>query len=274
MIIVTVMHDEAKRGRALTDSQRDIAERLRAQGFELQRRFELAEYTAFLLSEMLDENSGVSRSLDNTYEAHAFATLRLQLFRVLVVDITACVLDASKGVGSVAAIIKELTTSQKALAAIEAYYADPESLVATVEGGDLSARDIERRRAEAINGNVENSLRTIKKLWSAIKETQAAALENEPAQRMKWARDKLVAHFEKSTNGLIPLDATPPVGNGPMMWLEPVTFLNAVRPIVYNTFCLVTSTTWDDERINIGNFYARTFWDRLKNGKTDLRYRG
>ncbi len=272
MFTLSVKLDADKRGCSLPDDLRDIAERLRAQAFELQRRFELAESTAALLEEMLNSDTGVESALDDTYEAHAFVRLRLQLFRILVVDISACVLDSSKSVGSVTAIVKELCKRPKALEAIKAYYADSDCLVATLENGVLSPDDAEYERARAIERSVESTLKSIEDQWATILSTQAAVLDGDASRRMKWARDKLVAHFEKSSIGLLPLDAQPPAGGDQLTWLEPVNFIYTARSLVYDTFALVTSTSWDAERVEISSFYARAFWDRLKNGKTALRY--
>ena len=193
-------------------------------------------------------------------------------FRILVVDIGACVLDMAKSAWSVASIIKELTGGTRSLDALKAYYADPNCLVAKIESGTLTSAEAEFACEHAIKRNVVESLKSLDSQWKGIKSKRTEVLESTAAKRMKWARNKLVAHFEKSTKGIVPLDAPPPYGNGNLTWLEPVSFIDFVRPFVYGVFELVTSTSWAEDYIDMNRFYARAFWDRLKNGKTLLKY--
>jgi hypothetical protein len=98
----------------------------------------------------------------------------------------------------------------------------------------------------------------------------SAILGTDEAKRMCWARVKAVAHLDKTDSGIVALDDAPPFGAGKLTWDEPVRFLSTVAPYVYDVFCLITATLWANaDDVNL--FHVRTFWDRFKNGHTELK---
>lgn len=271
MFTLSVKTDIERRGESLGTSDRAIVERLRNQAFELQRRFELAERTAILLDQMLQPESKVAEALDGTYEAHAYVWLRLQLFRILVVDLHACVLDSARGAGSVAAIVKNLKKSASPIDALRAYYADPTCLVAEVESSDLSKEEEKAECERAIQRSLAETLSSIDSQWAAIQRAEAGLLESISAKRIRWVRNKMVAHFEQSGSGLVALDADPPAGDGKLTWSEPSQFLETIRQFVYDVFLLVTSTSWGDDAAAIDKFYAEAFFERLRSGNSTMK---
>jgi hypothetical protein len=270
MWTTSISMNVAERGNGIPPAQRAIVERLRKQAFAVQYQFELAEHSAVILDEMIRDDAGnVAAAIANTYEANTFARLRLQLFRLLIVDLYACVLDGDNRTGSVRSILKELRRDPSALEAIRAYYSDRSCLVATIEGQNLTPEFIEQRTADAIRRSAEDSVLSINNLWRKVDE-ESAILKTVEAKRMYWARIKAVAHLEKTDGGIVGLDATPPCGEGNLTYGEPVKFLAMVRPYVYDVFALITSTSWDHAE-PLDRFYVQSFWDRFKNGHTDMK---
>ena len=105
----SIKMDVDSRGRGIPDEQRKIVEGLRSQAFAVQRHFQLAENSGLILAESLgDDDSSVASAVNDTYEAHAFSILQTQLYRLLIVDLSAGVLDNNPRTGSVRAILKEL----------------------------------------------------------------------------------------------------------------------------------------------------------------------
>jgi hypothetical protein len=260
----------AERGNGIPPEQRTIVERLRKQAFAVQHQFELAEHSAVILDEMLRDDAGnVAAAIANTYEANTFARLCLQLFRLLIVDLYACVLDGDNRTGSVRSILKELRRDSAALDAIRAYYSDPTCLVASIEGESLTPEFIEREKADAIRRSTDDSIRQMDNLWQKVNK-ESAILKTDEAKRMCWVRVKAVAHLEKTDSGIVALNETPPFGTGNLTYGEPVKFLATVRPYVYDVFALITSTSWGDAE-PLDRFYVQSFWDRFKNGHTDLK---
>lgn len=268
MTRITIKMDQ--RGKGVPPEQRAIVERLRKQAFAVQRQFELAEHSAVMLDEMLKGGADdLAAAIEGTYEGNTFARLLLQTFRLLIVDLYACVLDGDARTGSVRSILKELRRNSVALDAVRAYYADPTCLVARIEGQDLAPELIEREQAAAIRRTTEDSLLSVNNLWRKV-DKDSAVLNTDDAKRMCWARVKAVAHLEKTDIGIVALDETPPFGTGKLTYGEPISFLAAVRPYVYDMFALITSTSWSDAE-PIDRFYVQAFWDRFKNGHTDLK---
>ncbi len=259
------------RGHGIPSSQRELVERLRDQAFEIQRRFATAEQSALLLDQMLDPQAGIAAAINTSYEAHAFEALKLQLFRILVVDLWACVLDPDNRSGSVRSIFEQLRRDdESALEAVKAYYADTTCLEVTVTGPDDDSEITERRKAELIREFVEEQTQAIDREWASV-DTGSSILTGDASKRLRWARHKLIAHFDKTDNGLVAFDDDPPYGEGKLTWGEPFAFLETVRPYVYQVFLLITANHWGEDFTNLSKFYAASFWDRFKNGSTDLK---
>lgn len=257
------------RGKNISKEQRDCVENLRSQVYEVQKRFDLAEQTALILDQMLDPDTGLGDAVHNTYEGIAFARLRYQLFRLVIIDLWACVLDKNKSTASIHAIVKELRSNEFAIDALKNYYADTSYVEVEIEGKGLDASEIERIKSNALDRHSKENIESIDKEWNEIC-SATAALNNIDAKRMIWARNKVVAHFEKTSDGLVALHGIPPCGNGELTWAEPIHFLNNIRPYVYKVYCLITSTSWDSDFTEVNRFYAKAFWDRFKNGSTKL----
>jgi hypothetical protein len=269
MWMTDVKLDIDKRGSGISPQQREIVDRLRRQAFAVQRQFELAEHSAVILQEMLREDAGnVASAIDKTYEGNTFSVLGLQLFRLLIVDLYACVLDAHARTGSVRSILKELRRDSAALDAIRAYYSDTAGLTVTVEGRDLTAELIEKVKCDALRRSREDSILSTNSLWQKV-DSESTVLNTDEAKRICWARVKAIAHLEKTDVGIVGLDEMPPFGTGKLTYGEPIAFLARVRPFVYDVFALVTSTSWANAE-PIDRFYVQAFWDRFKNGRTDL----
>jgi len=264
----TITIDINNRGKNISSDHQICAERLRAQALEVQSRLELMEQTISILSEMIDPSTDIAKFVDNTYEGNAFIRLQFQLFRILIIDICAGILDDDNRTSSIRAILKELRRDSIALDSLKAYYADPTCLLVTVENESLDMQDIEIEKKETINRKIREDLASISKQWVEI-DTDAQILNGDDAKRILWARNSVVAHYEKSPAGLIALNDNPPYGIGKLTWDEPICFFGKVRPFVYQVIGLITSTSWDEPRSS--KFYAKCFWDRFKNGSTTLK---
>lgn len=271
--ITTLKMDMERRGQGIPDAQRAIVERLRQQAFAVQRQFELAEHSAVMLDEMLKGGEGgdgdLAAAIEGTYEGNTFARLLLQTFRMLIIDLYACVLDGHSRTSSIRSILKELRRDSAALDAIRAYYADATCLDVTVEGQDLTPELIEAKKLAAVHRSTEDTIASINNLWQKV-DQGSTILKTDEAKRMCWARVKAIAHLEKTDSGIVGLDATPPYGTGKLTYGEPVRFLENVKGYVYDVFELITSTSWSDAE-PLDRFYVQSFWDRFKNGHTDLQ---
>ena len=262
--------DIGRRGQGIPDGQREIVERLRGQAFAVQKHFDLAEHSALILEQTLgDEEGGVASAIDDTYEAHAFAIMRTQLYRLLIVDLSACVLDMNPRTGSVRSILKELRRDTQTLDAIRAYYSDPTCLEVSVEGKGVDANFLERQRVKAIERSSQESIQSINNQWARI-DKESSILSTDGAKRMIWARHTATAHLERTETGIVALEDDPPHGTGKLTWDEPIRFFESVRPLVYDVYSLITATHWDKKHTDISRFYAKAFWDRFKNGRTEL----
>lgn len=262
--------DIKKRGLSIPTKQLELVNSLRAQAFEVQQRFDLAEHSALILEQMLDTENGIADTVDNTYEAHTFVRLRMQLFRLLIVDICACVLDNDKRTGSIRSILKELRRDTEALDALRAYYSDKDCIDVDISGDDLDAEFIKQEKLSTIERMHDEGIQSINDQWWSI-HNKSSQLNNDSAKRMLWARNKAIAHFEKKPTGIVALHDTPPYGDSDLTWIEPVEFLQSIRPFVYDVFALITATSWGDDTTKINQFYAKAFWDRFKSGNTDMR---
>jgi len=178
-------------------------------------------------------------------------------------------LDGDSRTGSVRSILKELRRDSAALYAIRAYYSDPTCLVASLKGENLTPDFVDERKADAIRRSRENSIASMNNLWQQV-DLESVILNTDEAKRMVWARVKAVAHLEKTDSGIVALDETPPFGAGKLTYGEPVKFLASVRQYVYDVFNLIASTSWSESE-PIDRFYVQAFWDRFKNGHTDLK---
>ena len=262
--------DVDRRGHGIPDEQREIVERLRSQAFAVQKHFQLAENSALILAESLgDDENSVASAVNDTYEAHAFRILQTQLYRLLIVDLSAGVLDNNPRTGSVRAILKELRRDTTALDALRAYYSDPTCLHVTVVGEGIDDKFREKQKERAIKQSVQDSLQSMNDQWARI-EKDSSVLNTDAAKRMLWARHKTTAHIERTDTGVVALEDDPPFGEGKLTWDEPIKFFAAVRPFVYDVYSLITANSWGDDHTKISRFYAKAFWDRFKKGSTDL----
>lgn len=269
MVLTSGSFNHDKQGQNMSKENKELVNRLIAQAMELQRRFNLAEKTALILEQMLSTDNGLNEAIDNTYEAHTFATLRMQLFRSLIVDLYAAVFDDNPRTGSVRAILKELRRDTKALDALREYHSDPDCLEIEVTGDNVSAEDITLHTETMKARHRRDAISSFDALWSKI-DQNSNILNTDEAQRIKWARVKFVAHFDKTDKGLVAIDDEPDVGEGVLKWGEPTDLLNAIHEYAYDVFLLITRTSWGNDFTSISRFYAEAFWDRLKNGSTDL----
>jgi len=215
------------------------------------------------------EKDDVATVVEHTYEAHTFVRLRMQLFRILIVDLWACVLDKNPHTGSIRSILKELRRDSKALDALRAYYSDTTGLVVEVAGDDLEDEFIEQQKTATIQRHAEEAVQSFNERWCKVDE-ESTLLQSNDAKRMIWARHKATAHFERTPTGIVALDDDPPYGKGKLTWDEPIKFLSKIRPYAYDVFLLLTANSWSSDFINVNQFYTRAFWDRFKNGTTDL----
>ena len=115
----------------------------------------------------------------------------------------------------------------------------------------------------------QESANAIDREWAKI-DKASAILSADDAKRILWARHKATAHIERTDTGVVALEDDPPYGKGKMTWDEPIRFFQSVRPLVYDVYYLITATSWDKRHTDISRFYASAFWDRFKNGKTDM----
>ena len=259
------------RGNSIDPAQLVIAKKLISIAHELQRRFTVAEKSLLTFSELID-NEPFYESIDNTYEAHVVATLRIQLFRILIVDLWGCVFDEDSRTGSVRSILKELRRCNCALDSLKAFYTDTDCLNITFDG-EITEEQKEHHIEMAKNRHVEEKLDFINNTWEELNE-ESAILDNIEAKRLKWLRHKIIVHYEKTETGLHVYNDTPPDGEGPITWMEPVIYFNSVRDYVYKVFLLLTSTSWDSQSTAIDGFYSKAFWDRFANGETKLEPTG
>ncbi len=236
MWTTSISMDTDRRGQGIPANQRTVVKRLRSQAFAMQRHFDLAEHSALILEQSLgSEDGSIAESVNNTFEAHAFSILQTQLYRLLIVDVSACVLDKNPITGSVRAILKELRRDSIAMDALRAYYSDRTCLKATVEGTNLNAATIERRTAEAIEKSVQESIDSIDRTWAGI-DKDSSILNNDQAKRILWARHKTTAHIERTDTGVVALEDVPPYGTGSLTWNEPILFFESVRSLVYDVY--------------------------------------
>ena len=269
--VTTTSIDVNARGGGIAASQRKLVEKLRRQVFAMQRHFSLAEHTAWILEQSLsDDEDSVAVALGNTYEAHTLKILQTQLFRLLIVDLFASVLDKGRTSGSIRNIVYELGVEDGYLPALQAYYADPTALTVTIEGDDLDDVSVNRLKERTIARSVEESVRSMDKQWARIKEN-SDVLYSVGARRIEWARHQATAHLRRTSSGVVALEDDPPHGEGKLTWDEPIRFLRAIRDYAYDVYALVSATIWVDDHVKISQFYAAAFWDRLKQGKTELK---
>lgn len=258
-------------GNSIDPEKQEIARRLISVAYELQRRFELAERSQLVFCELID-NDRLNNSINHTYEAHVVQTLRLQLFRVLIVDLWGCVFDDDNRTGSVRSILKELRRDNFALDALKAYYSDTECLEISFSG-DIS-EDEKKYQVEILKKHyIEDQINLINREWDSI-DRESNLLDNVQAKRLKWLRHKIIVHYEQTDSGLYVYNDTPPDGDGPITWMEPVLYFRSVREYVYKVFLLLTLASWDTKATDIDSFYSKAFWDRFINGRTELKPTG
>ncbi len=258
-----------KKGQGIPKEQLDLVKRLEGQMLEVQRRLDHAERIALLLDEMLNKDSGLNEAIDGTYEAHIFNTLRYQLFRSLISDISAAVLDDDSRTGSIRSVLKELRRCSCALDALKAYSSETTCLDIEVSGEGLSEKDKTLEIERAKKRHHQEGLTAIEERWKEV-DAGSQILNTDAAKRIIWARNKVISHFDKTDEGLVGFDDIPPYGTGKFTWREPIDFMESIREYAYEVFLLVTSTGWSDDFIKANRFYVRAFWDRFKNGTTEL----
>lgn len=259
------------RGDSIDPDQQEIVKKLISIAYELQRRFTLAEKSLLTFCELID-NKLLYSSIEQTYEAHVIETLRIQLFRVLIVDLWGCVFDDDNRTGSVRSILKKLRRCSCALNALKAYHSDTECLDISFHGNiskEEKADQIERLKKQ----HIEEQIGVIDREWDSI-DSGSDLLDNVEAKRLKWLRHKIIVHYEKTDSGLHVYNDIPPDGDGPITWMEPVLYFRSVREYVYKVFSLITSTSWDTKATDIHRFYSKAFWDRFINGRTELKPTG
>jgi hypothetical protein len=220
---------------------------------------------------MLDKEMALPQAINRTYEAHAFNNLRLQLFRLMLVDLWACVLDGNRRTASVRSIVRELRGNAKAIPALKNYYSDATCLTVEVASpaGSLDPEITERVQRQEAERFCREQAESIDRQWSKV-DQGGAVLNGIDAKRLIWARHKVVAHFEKSPSGVVAISDTPPFGDGPLRWEEPLVYMASVREYVYSVFTLITANHWSHDFKSVNSFYAKAFWDRFKRGSTEL----
>lgn len=264
-ILTSISVNVQLRGHGIEPGQRQIVENLRSRAFDMQRHFQLAENTALLLDQSFA--CEVPAAIDDTYEAHAFLSLRTQLFRVLVVDLHAAILDNRRSSTSIVKMLQQLSNKQVNLPALVAYYTDPTALTVEIQG--VPAEELERYRQREIERSTAECAESINAQWSNVRKRERL-LDTAAARRISWARHS-TAHLTVGPNGVVALDDDPPHGEGNLTWDEPIKFLRTVRELVYDVYALVTATSWDESGVAIDTFYAQAFWDRFTNGRTELK---
>ncbi|MBV1881538.1 MAG: hypothetical protein KUG82_07885 [Pseudomonadales bacterium] len=227
----------------------------------------IAEKSMLGLKELIFD-AEISRKTENTYEAHVVATLRLQLFRILIVDLWGCVFDDDRRTGSIRSTLREIRRDDKVLEALKRYYSDSDCLDIVVEGVDNHS-EIELHKVRAEENYSRKAIELIDSTWNDL-DSNSSTLDTIQAKRLKWFRHKIVVHYEKTEHGLHGFEDEPPDGEGPMLWREPIDYFATIRPYVYKLFLLITSTSWDSSSTDIERLYCKAFWDRFKNGSTNI----
>jgi hypothetical protein len=253
-----------KRGQGVSPEALELASRLRECGFELQRRFLLAEKSMLMLKELIDDTQ-IYDKLDNSYEFHVLEPLKLQLFRILIVDLWGCVFDEDPRTGSVRSILKELRRCSTALDALKEYYSD----CTVLEFKTAQNEDDDFLRELAIGNYRKGQIDSVAEQWSEV-DKGSGVINIDEAKRLKWVRHKIIVHYEKTDSGLHVLTDAPPDGDGPLRWNEPILYFEMVRAYIYKVFTLLTSTAWDEESTRIDSYYSKAFWNRVGNGTCDL----
>jgi hypothetical protein len=265
-VLTRITADAARFGEGMEKNRREIVERLRAQAFALQRNFDVAEDSAFLLEEVYQAgDDSVEAAVDGTYEGNAVSLLRSQLFRLLIIELHAAVLDETRESGSVARMIKKLR-EPGTVPAIQTYYSDAAAFKAEIEGLDDPLLAEAASKAAIAETVAQNSSVTAEQ-WDRIR-AESAILSGDDAKRITWARHNVIAHVKRTWGGLASLNDIPPYGDGPYRLDEPVRFLKRIKPFVYDVFDLVTLNRW--RHGSVAAMHARAFWDRFKNGKTNV----
>ncbi|MCF6193949.1 MAG: hypothetical protein L3J46_06415 [Kangiellaceae bacterium] len=203
-----------KRGEGVSPEALKLANRLRECGFELQRRFLLAEKSMLMLKELVDDTQ-IYEKLNNSYEFHVLAPLKLQLFRILVVDLWGCIFDKDTRTGSVRSILIELRRNSTALDSLKDYYSDCTVLEFKSDPSD----DEDFLRELAMNNHKKSQINSVNEQWEEI-DKSSGIIDIDEAKRLKWIRHKIIVHYEKTESGLHVLTDSPPEGDGPLRWNE------------------------------------------------------
>jgi hypothetical protein len=238
--------------------------------------------TAQLFSETIgDAGREISSALGRSFEGNAFNVVRLQLYRLLILDTCAAFLDGDKRSGSIRAVIANLKSNQTLIDALRSYYGNPNAYEITVtrstEGPALTEKTIESAIAYERMQKQLDRIEHLDSIWLRI-DAQAEVLDSVEANRLLWARDKTIAHWEKSTdNGeLVLISDVPtrdgsPIGSGPLTIDEPLISLRKMLDVGYDLFELLTGVRWSLDFQRTRSFYARVFWDRFKNGRSEMK---
>ena len=237
---------------------------------ELQYRFQQANRTARFLELTFDPGMGLNDAVKNSYEAHAYSSLQHQCFRSLVIDICACLLDQAKNISSIKKIIEDLSNG-KLIDDLKAYHGERESYEVHVTSAerDLTENEVKEFTDYLRDKHQKRNENDVSELWKCIKK-EKGILYGARANRLKWARDNVLAHYPKSEGRLLTLADEPPFDGGAFTWIEPIRFLDDVRSLAYDVFTLITWTSWGDDWVKHDKFYAMAFWGRFKNGKANL----
>lgn len=289
MITTSATINHGRRDKALAEEEFAKIRYLISHAMDLQRRLSLAEKTAPLLSEMLSRDNGLVKSVSGTYEGHAFETLRMQLFRILIVDLYAAIFDTSSESGSLRKLIK-LLKDEKTLECLRDYQCDTSFYDITVkkidfathgtdvtfEEIDLTGDDIASAKEEFLRRKKQEQIDHFEERWRGINDG-SLILDSVAFKRIAWARNKLGAHFDKNGEaGLVAFDEAPKdrdgsaLDGGTLTWGEPIELLHAVKGYAYDVFLFITSTYWGEGFEKKHQFFAQSFWERFKMGKSNL----
>lgn len=259
------------RGDSVNPAQLETTKKLINIAHELQRRFSLAEKSLLTFCELID-NEPLFKSIEQRYEGHVVETLRIQLFRILIVDLWGCVFDDDSRTGSVRSVLKELRRCNCSLDSLKAFYTDTDCLDISFNG-EITEEEMKYQVERLKNQHIDEQLESINKAWNEINK-ESGILDTVEAKRLKWLRHKIIVHYERTETGLHVYNDIPPDGEGPITWMEPVIYFNSIRDYVYKVFQLLTSTSWDSSSTDIDTFYSKAFWNRFMNGQTELKPTG
>lgn len=256
-IVTTITADPDKFGIGMKKNSLDKVERLRSMCFELQKRVELMESSMIHLKHLVEHEPKILESTELNYSLNV---LMLQLFRIAVVDCNCCISDKgnSKSVSLRAIVDKLLQPTEKYQLLLGEYYSTPEAFKIKIEGGDGDLNAVLRKTKDECLNNLREE-------YSAISRGYSEIFDSISSKRLKWARDKIVAHFERkpNQNQLIQLDVPPPFGDGVFTWLEPIEYFESCKDYIYQVFRLITSNSWHSSIMEHATKECDEFWSKI-----------